>query len=84
MQGINSFDYLAAYKIKWEVLTWREMRILGRDCPYVSWKCTASISTGTTAITASSIGMTVPMPWENNKIEHTESVRITIRIKKSI
>lgn len=48
------------------LLTWREISILARDCPYVSWKWTAIFSLGTTDMTASSIGMTVPIPYKRS------------------
>lgn len=47
------------------LLTWRETSMLARAWPYVSWKWTASLSTGTKDITASSIASTLP---ETNKI----------------
>lgn len=40
--------------------TWRATRMLANAWPYVSCRCTATRSTGTTAITASSIRTTVP------------------------
>jgi hypothetical protein len=51
------------------MLTWRDTKILGRDCPKVSWKWIASFSTGTTAITASSMRATVPV---SNRYEHKD------------
>jgi hypothetical protein len=51
------------------MLTWRDTKILGRDCPKVSWKWIASFSTGTTAITASSMRATVPV---SNRYENKD------------
>jgi hypothetical protein len=43
--------------------------IFERDWPYVSWKCTASFSTGMADITSSSIGTTVPGKIERDLIQ---------------